>query len=130
MDTNSSRLWKQFLVFGFSNDVAYATPSVEREAETRRGGKRGMKSSLICLSTGGVPKLLIVNAKPFLQECVCVCAPRGGWGSHKCMVGGNWSFFSPCPPNWIFCSLPPCFHQQPPPLPFPPFFQSFRESSF
>lgn len=60
------------LVWGY-NDVAHATPNVEREAETRRG----MKNSVICLPTGGVPKLLIENAKPFLQECVCVCTMRG-----------------------------------------------------
>lgn len=34
MDRNSSQLW-----FWVNNDVAYATPSVVREAETRRGGK-------------------------------------------------------------------------------------------
>lgn len=63
------------LVWGY-NDVAHATPNVEREAETRRG----MKNSVICLSTGGVPKLLIENAKPFLQECVCVCVYHEGDG--------------------------------------------------
>lgn len=94
-----------------------------RSAEKK---KRGMKKKrVICFSTPGAPTL----ASSRMQSLSCASV-RGDGCPYKFMVGGNCSPYSPCPPNWVFCSLPPCLHQQLPPLPFPSFFLPFSGSSF
>ena len=107
-------------------DRAFSERRKQRKREKRHEKKK--KKSLICFSTVGAPTL----ASSWMQSLFCAneCALWGGWGPYKRMVGGKWSLHSPCPPKLVFCSLPPCFHHQPPPLPFPPLILSFRESSF
>lgn len=98
----------------FSKTVrAWCTTSLQLQCREKEGHEKGV----ICFTTPRGPTL----ASSRMQSLSCVSM----WGDgcpYKFMVGGNGSPYSRCPPNWVFCSLPPCLQQQLPPLPFHSFF--------
>lgn len=121
LTANSSQLWEIALLW----DGGEARLTTSLHAQCRKKEARGIKKRVICFSTPGAPTL----ASSRMQSLSCTSV----WGDgcpYKFMVGGNWSPYSRCPPNWVFCSLPPCLHQQLPPLPFLSFFLPFTGSSF